>query len=116
MERAEYNRHSRARMGRNGKRRVEHATPCNAGRAGAHRPSEALRPTRSSDVLPRIARERVLKRVPSAPQRNCVGQQFRRKYQFRWPAAGNGWDIGAYEYYPGAGNVPAPPTNLRIVH
>jgi hypothetical protein len=42
--------------GRNGKRRVE---TCNAGRAGAHRPSEALHLTRSSDVLPRIARERV---------------------------------------------------------
>ena len=42
--------------GRNVKRRVE---TCNAGRAGAHRPSEALHPTRSSDVLPRIARERV---------------------------------------------------------
>ena len=46
--------------GRNGKRRVE---TCNAGRAGAHRPSEALHPTRSSDVLPRIARER----VPTVP-------------------------------------------------
>ena len=42
--------------GRNGKRRVE---TCSAGRAGAHRPSEALHPTRSTDVLPRIARERV---------------------------------------------------------
>jgi len=42
--------------GRNGKRRVETSS---AGRAGAHRPSEALHPTRSSDVLPRIARERV---------------------------------------------------------
>jgi len=60
MERAEYNRHSRARMGGNSKRRVE---TCNAGRAGAHRPSEALHPTRSSDVLPRIARER----VPTVP-------------------------------------------------
>ena len=60
MERAEYKRHSRARIGRNGKRRVE---TCNAGRAGAHRPSEALHPTRSSDELPRIARER----VPSVP-------------------------------------------------
>jgi hypothetical protein len=46
--------------GRNGKRRVE---TWSAGRAGAHRPSEALHPTRSSDVLPRIARER----VPTAP-------------------------------------------------
>ena len=46
--------------GRNGKRRVETR---NAGRAGAHRPSEALHPTRSSEVLPRIARER----VPTAP-------------------------------------------------
>ena len=42
--------------GRNGKRRVE---TCNAGRAGAHRLWEALHSTRSSDVLPRIARERV---------------------------------------------------------
>jgi hypothetical protein len=42
--------------GRNGKRRVE---TWSSGRAGAHRPSEALHPTRSSDVLPRIARERV---------------------------------------------------------
>ena len=40
-----------------------HAAPCSAGRAGAHRPSEALHPTRSSDVLPRIARER----VPTVP-------------------------------------------------
>jgi len=46
--------------GRNGKRRVE---TCNAGRAGAHRPSEALHPTRSSDLLPRIGRER----VPTVP-------------------------------------------------
>ena len=42
--------------GRNGKRRVE---TFSAGRAGAHRPSEAQHPTRSSDVLLRIARERV---------------------------------------------------------
>ena len=46
--------------GRNGERRGE---TCNAGRAGAYRPSEALHPTRSSDVLPRIARER----VPTVP-------------------------------------------------
>ena len=46
--------------GRNGKRRVETSS---AGRAGAHRPSEALHPTRSSEVLPRIARER----VPTVP-------------------------------------------------
>src|ERR1700694_416170 len=46
--------------GRNGKRRVETSS---AGRAGAHLPSEALHPTRSSDVLPRIARER----VPTVP-------------------------------------------------
>ena len=46
--------------GRNGKRRVETSS---AGRAGAHRRSEALHPTRSSDVLPRIARER----VPTVP-------------------------------------------------
>src|SRR5271169_2650673 len=43
--------------GRNGKRRVETWS------AGAHRPSEELHPTRSSDVLPRIARER----VPTVP-------------------------------------------------
>ena len=60
MERAEYNRHSRARMAETAKRRVETSS---AGRAGAHRPSEALHPTRSSDVLPRIARER----VPTVP-------------------------------------------------
>ena len=60
MERAEYNRHSRARMAETAKRRVE---TYSAGRAGAHRPSEALHPTRSSDVLPRIARER----VPTVP-------------------------------------------------
>ena len=41
---------------RNGKRPLETSS---AGRAGAYRPSEALHPTRSSDVLPRIARERV---------------------------------------------------------
>ena len=46
--------------GRNGKRRVE---TWSAGRAGVHRPSEALHPTRSSEVLPRIARER----VPTVP-------------------------------------------------
>src|SRR5271166_3942340 len=46
--------------GRNGKRRVETSS---AGRAGAHRRSEALHPTRSSDVLTRIARER----VPTVP-------------------------------------------------
>jgi hypothetical protein len=39
-----------------------------AGRAGAHRPSEAQHPTRSSEVLPRIARERVRERVPTVPQ------------------------------------------------
>ena len=50
--------------GRNGKRRVE---TWSAGRAGAHRPSEALHPTRSSEVLPRIALERVQERVPTVP-------------------------------------------------
>jgi hypothetical protein len=60
MEGAEYNRHSASARGRNGKRRVETSS---AGRAGAHLPSEALHPTRSSDVLTRIARER----VPSVP-------------------------------------------------
>ena len=60
MERAEYNRHSRARMAETAKDASRHRS---AGRAGAHRPSEALHPTRSSDVLPRIARER----VPTVP-------------------------------------------------
>jgi hypothetical protein len=50
MERAEY------KTAKGGSR---DATPWNAGRAGAHLPSEALHPTRSSDVVPRIARERV---------------------------------------------------------
>jgi hypothetical protein len=66
--------------GRNGKRRVETSS---AGRAGAHRPSEALHPTRSSDVLPQIARERVpchtlRKRVEMghAGSRGYFGQQW----------------------------------------
>ena len=60
MESAEYHRHSRARMAETAKDGSETSS---AGRAGAHRPSEALHPTRSSDVLPRIARER----VPTVP-------------------------------------------------
>src|SRR5271165_360612 len=59
MEGAQYNRNSRARVAETAKDASRHATPCNAGRAGVHRPSEALHPTRSSDVLSRIARERV---------------------------------------------------------
>ena len=58
MERAEYHRHSRARMAEAAKDASRHAAPWSAGRAGAHRPSEAQHPRRSSDVLPRIARER----------------------------------------------------------
>src|SRR5271165_4855887 len=46
---------TRERAWQKRQRRVE---TCNAGRAGAHRPSEALHPTRSLDLLPRIARER----------------------------------------------------------
>jgi hypothetical protein len=64
MEGAEYNRHWRARVAETAKDASRHATPCNAGRAEVHRPSEALHPTRSSDVLPRIAR----KRVPIVPR------------------------------------------------
>ena len=64
MEGAECNRHSRARVAETAKDASRHATPCNAGRAGVHRPSEALHPTRSSDVLTRIARER----VPTVPR------------------------------------------------
>jgi hypothetical protein len=63
MERTEYNRYSRARAAETLKGASRHATPCNAGRAGAHLPSEALHPTRSSHALPRIARER----VPTVP-------------------------------------------------
>jgi hypothetical protein len=63
MERAEYHQHSRARMAETAKDASRHAAPGSAGRAGAHRPSEALHPTRSSDVLSRIARER----VPTVP-------------------------------------------------
>ena len=68
--------------GRNGKRGVETSS---AGRAGAHRPSEALHPTRSSDVLPRIARERVptvratqslRKRVENVPHRIAPTAHF----------------------------------------
>src|SRR5271166_7058229 len=51
---------TRERAWQKRQRRVE---TCSAGRAGAHRPSEALHPTRSSDLLPRIARER----VPTVP-------------------------------------------------
>ena len=56
MERAEYNRHSRAGVAETTKGGVETG---NAGRAGADRPWEPLDPTRSSDVLTRIAWERV---------------------------------------------------------
>ena len=56
MERAEYNRHSRARVAETAKKRVE---TCNTGRAGAHRPSEALHPTRVIGRAAAIARERV---------------------------------------------------------
>ena len=74
--------------GGNGERRVE---TCNAGRAGAHRPSEALHPTRSSDMLPRIARER----VPTVPhvaktRRNVPRRIARERVLERVPASRNG--------------------------
>ena len=76
MERAaEYSALASAH-GRNGKRRVE---KCNAGRAGAHRPSEALHPTRSSDVLPRIARERV-PTVPPAASHQPLATDFASRW------------------------------------
>ena len=50
MERAQYQSALASARGRNDKRGVE---TCNAGRAGAHQPLEALHPTRSSDVLTR---------------------------------------------------------------
>jgi hypothetical protein len=46
----------------------------------------------------------------------ALGSSFAGSINSGGRPAGNGWDIGAYEYYPGADNVPAPPTNLRIVH
>ena len=66
--------------GRNGKRRVE---TFSAGRAGAHRPSEALHPTRSSDVLlgSRGARPyapHVAKRVENGPRRTAPTAYFER--------------------------------------
>ena len=60
MERAEYHRHSRARMAETAKDASRHPAP-DAPERIDHR--EALYPTRSSDVLPRIARER----VPTVP-------------------------------------------------
>jgi hypothetical protein len=62
--------------GRNGERRGE---TCNAGRAGAYRPSEALHPTRSSDVLPRIARERGPYRAHAAKTRRDVQRRIARE-------------------------------------
>ena len=64
--------------GRNGKRRVE---TFSAGRAGAHRPSEALHPTRSSDALPRIARSASLPRHTLRKRIEMCGAGS-RLYQF----------------------------------
>ena len=60
MERAEYNRHSRARVAETAKNASRHATP-----DAPERIDHRRRCTRhgSSDVLPRIARER----VPTVP-------------------------------------------------
>ena len=71
MERAEYHRQSRAAWQKRQKTRRDMQRPC----AGAHRPSEALHPTRSSDVLPRIARER----VPTVPH-VAKTRLLRRRY------------------------------------
>ena len=73
MERAEYHRHSRVRMAETAK---DASRPCSAGRAGAHRPSEALHPTRSSDVLPRIARERVPTPVPHVAKTRLLRRRY----------------------------------------
>ena len=75
MERTEYNRHSRARMAETAKDASRHTAPYSAGRAGAHRPSEALHPTRSSDALLRIARER----VPTVPHVAKTHRNVRRR-------------------------------------
>src|SRR5271165_779308 len=79
---------TRERAWQKRQRRVE---TCNAGRAGAHRPSEALHPTRSSDMLPRIARER----VPTVPhvaktRRNVPRRIARERVLERVPASRNG--------------------------
>src|SRR5271166_4042239 len=74
---------TRERAWQKRQRRVE---TCNAGRAGAHRPSEALHPTRSSDMLPRIARERVptvphvAKTRRNVPRRIAPAAHFERNY------------------------------------
>src|SRR5271165_479477 len=79
---------TRERAWQKRQRRVE---TCNAGRAGAHRPSEALHPTRSSDMLPRIAQER----VPTVPhvaktRRNVPRRIARERVLERVPAIRNG--------------------------
>src|SRR5271165_3507718 len=75
---------TRERAWQKRQRRVE---TCNAGRAGAHRPSEALHPTRSSGELPRIARER----VPTAPHvAKTRGNVPRRIARERVPTSRNG--------------------------
>ena len=51
------------------------------GSAGAHRRSEALHPTRSSDVLPRIARERVPTVPHVAKTRRNGPRRIARPYQ-----------------------------------
>ena len=44
-------------------------------------------------IIGPAAADRAGARPRPVPQRNCVGQQFRRKYQFRWPA---GWQRMGY--------------------
>ena len=61
MEGAEYNRHSRARVAETAKNASRHATPDAPERIDHGR---RCTPKRSSDVLPRIARER----VPTVPR------------------------------------------------
>src|SRR5271166_1253892 len=65
-------------------RRVE---TCNAGRAVAHRASESLHPTRSSDMLPRIARERFLTVPHVAKTRRNLPRRIARE---RVPTSRNG--------------------------
>src|SRR5271166_68395 len=79
---------TRERAWQKRQRRVE---TCNAGRAGAHRPSEALHPTRSSGELPRIARERVPTVPHVAKTRGNVPRRIARERVLeRVPAIRNG--------------------------
>ncbi len=79
-------RNWRTRMAETGERRVESMQSARDGRTGSHRPSEGdLHPTRSSDVLPQIARVASFPTVPHAaktrrnvPRRVAPAADFER--------------------------------------